>query len=411
MMNPSRISCAIKVWLLGLMVVAAPAIAAEVDPQAESLLRAMAEVITGAESLQVATVWTTDASASGLMNKSRTEGFVAREMPNRFTFRVTGDSPGAVILSDGAQMTTHLEKYRSYAQEPAPENLAVLEGGLVQKVIGQTPYHAFLLSADPYAALVGDASKIVYHGVEKHRDISCHRVEVFREGPGFNLFIQEEGQPLVRAIEPDTEAMEEQLSFRIPGIQVEIAFTYDWKIGEPIESSHFAFAPAEDLFRKPTLLAMLQAGPPHALLGKAAPSFSLQKLDGSEFTLADEIGEKIIILDFWSMRCGPCIQALPTLAEVAKEYESKGVILLAVNLGEPADMVQTFLENQEVELPVGLDLARMAATSYQVGPIPQTVLIGKNGVVENVHIGLPPDLKGVLSKELDTLIEGKSLLK
>lgn len=277
--------------------------------------------------------------------------------------------------------------------------------------MGQTPYHAFLLSADPYEALVGDASKIVYHGVEKHREIPCHRLEIFREGPGFNLYIQEEGQPLVRAIEPDTEAMEKQLSFRIPGIEVEIAFTYDWKIGEPIERSEFAFAPAEDLFRKPTLLAMLQAGPPHPLLGKEAPSFSLQKLDGSEFTLADAIGEKIIILDFWSMRCGPCIQALPTLAEVAKEYESKGVILLAVNLGEPVDMVQTFLENQEVELPVGLDLARAAATSYQVGPIPQTVLIGKNGVVENVHIGLPSDLKGVLTKELDTLIEGKSLLK
>lgn len=410
-MNASRISYAKKVWLLGLMAVSAPAFSAEVDPKAESLLRAMAEVVKGAESLQVATVWTTDASASGLMNKSRTEGFVAREAPNRFAFRVTGDSPGAVILSDGAQMTTHLEKYRSYAQEPAPEHFALLEGGLVQKVMGQTPYHAFLLSADPYEALVGDASKIVYHGVEKHREIPCHRLEIFREGPGFNLYIQEEGQPLVRAIEPDTEAMEKQLSFRIPGIEVEIAFTYDWKIGEPIERSEFAFAPAEDLFRKPTLLAMLQAGPPHALLGKEAPSFSLQKLDGSEFTLSEELGEKIVILDFWSMRCGPCIQALPTLAEVAKEYESKGVVLLAVNLGEPADMVQTFLENQEVELPVGLDLARAAATSYQVGPIPQTVLIGKNGIVENVHIGLPHDLKGVLTKELDTLIEGKSLLK
>jgi len=387
------------------------AFGAEIDPKAEEVLRKMADLLKNAKTYQVSSTWVTDASAQGLQNKSVSNGRVILERPNKFVFRMSGDSPQTLVLSDGNQLTTYLEKYRGIAHEPIPEDFSSMAGSLVSQVIGQTPYHAFLFSTDPYTALVGDASKIAYHGVETRNEVPCHHLEVFRPGPGFDLYIQEGEQPVVKAIVPDTEMMEKQMGYRIPGIEIDIDFTFeDWKIDQPIDSSVYAFAAPEDTFKKTSLLKMIQDGPPHALLGKKAPTFSLTKLDGSEFDLSKELGDKVVILDFWSMRCGPCVTALPTLAEVAKEYESKGVVLLAVNLGEPSDMIASFLENQEVELPVGLDMSRVAAMSYQVGPIPQTVLIGKNGVVENVHVGLPPDLKSVLTEEIDTLISGKSLL-
>ena len=398
-------------WMLGLLLFGGAAFAAEIDPKAEEILKKMEEYLKGSDSYQVSTTWITDASAGGLRNKTVSQGFIAVEKPNKFVFHLKGDSPETLMFSDGNHLTTYLEKYRGVATEAVSDDLSTMSGGLVAKVIGQTPYHGFLLSTEPSAGLIGDASKVVYHGTETKEGVSCHRIEIFRPGPGFNLFVEEGDRPVVRAIVPDTAMMEQQLSFRIPGIQVEVSFAFaDWKVNEPIPAALLTFTPPEDTFKKGTLLGMLQEGPPHALLGKKAPTFTLTKLDGSQFNLAEQLGDKVVILDFWSMRCGPCVMALPTLAEVAKEYESKGVVLLAVNLGEPSDQIKSFLENQEVDLPVGLDSTFVAATSYEVGPIPQTVLIGKNGVVENVHIGFPQDLKGVLSKELDTLIAGKSLL-
>ncbi|MCA9423677.1 MAG: DUF2092 domain-containing protein [Candidatus Omnitrophica bacterium] len=397
--------------LLGLLLIAPAAFGAEIDPKAQDVLNKMADYLESAKSYQVSTTWITDASAQGLQNKSVSHATVALERPNKFAFRLTGDSPKTVIISDGKELTSYLENYRSIAKEAVPDDFSSMAGSLVANVIGQTPYHGFLFTEDVSAGLVGDASKIAYHGIEEKDGVKCHHLEVFREGPGFQLYIQEGDQPVVRAIVPDTKMMEERLSYRVPGIQVEISFSFDdWKVNQPIDPSVFAFTPPEDTFKKDTLFAMIQAGPPHALLGKKAPTFSLTKLDGTEFDLSENLGDKVIVLDFWSMRCGPCVSALPTLAEVAKEYKDKGVVLLAVNLGEPQDMITSFLENKEVDLPVGLDMTRLAATTYQVGPIPQTVIIGKNGVIENVHIGLPPDLKSLLTKELDTLIAGKSLL-
>jgi hypothetical protein len=47
---------------------------------------------------------------------------------------------------------------------------------------------------------------------------------------------------------------------------------------------------------------------------------------------------------------------------------------------------------------------------YGVKGIPQTVLIGKDGTVQAVHVGVAPDLKKRLRRELDALVAGKGLV-
>ena len=41
--------------------------------------------------------------------------------------------------------------------------------------------------------------------------------------------------------------------------------------------------------------------------------------------------------------------------------------------------------------------------------IPQTVLIGKDGKVQVVHVGFGGDMNQLLTQELDQLLEGKDL--
>ena len=48
-------------------------------------------------------------------------------------------------------------------------------------------------------------------------------------------------------------------------------------------------------------------------------------------------------------------------------------------------------------------------SQHRVIGIPQTVIVGKDGSVQAVHVGVLPNLKEQLIKELDALVAGKRL--
>ncbi len=148
----------------------------------------------------------------------------------------------------------------------------------------------------------------------------------------------------------------------------------------------------------------------HPSLGKDAPAFKLDLLDGGNFDLSAVKGKKIIVLDFWATWCPPCRKALPILAEVTASYADKDVVFYAVNLQEEKDKITDFLAKEKIKCLVALDKDATVAKLYNVDGIPQSVIIGKDGVVQVVHVGLLPDLKEQLKKELDDLVAGKSLI-
>ena len=148
---------------------------------------------------------------------------------------------------------------------------------------------------------------------------------------------------------------------------------------------------------------------PHPLLAKPAPSFKLELLDGGEFDLSQQKDKNIVILDFWATWCGPCRRVMPIMEEIANEYKDKGVILIAVNLRESPQTIRSFLKEQGLHPIVALDKDGTVGTVYKAQAIPQTVIIGKEGIVQAVHVGALPNLKEILKKELNDLLAGKKL--
>ena len=146
------------------------------------------------------------------------------------------------------------------------------------------------------------------------------------------------------------------------------------------------------------------------MLGKPAPGFSLSLVGGGQVKLQDLRDKQVVILDFWGTWCGPCRRSLPILAELSEAYKAKGVAFYAVNEGESEEKVSEFLEKTKLKVTVALDKDGKVGNDYGVRGIPRTVLIGKDGSMQAVHVGYDPDMRKTLAAELDTLVAGKKLV-
>ena len=140
------------------------------------------------------------------------------------------------------------------------------------------------------------------------------------------------------------------------------------------------------------------------LVGKDAPAFELELLDGKPFRLADTRGQ-VVVLDFWATWCGPCLQAMPQVDRATRAFRDKGVKLVAVNLQETPKAITAMLERHKLDLTVALDRDGVVADRYGATAIPQTVLIGRDGKVARLYIGGGPDFETQLRDALLGLVE------
>jgi peroxiredoxin len=127
--------------------------------------------------------------------------------------------------------------------------------------------------------------------------------------------------------------------------------------------------------------------------GDMAPNFELKNLNGKSVQLADFRGQGVV-LNFWGSWCDPCKAEMPYINKALKSG-IKGVSVLGVNIQESPVTVSTFLEKNGLDIPVVLDQKGVVTGAYNIGPIPTTFLIDKNGKVVKKIIGSMTSVKEV----------------
>lgn len=121
-------------------------------------------------------------------------------------------------------------------------------------------------------------------------------------------------------------------------------------------------------------------------VGTTAPDFVLTDLKGREHRLSDYRG-KGVFLNFWGTWCKPCGREMPYMNELYPLYQKQGVEILAVNVGEPKLSVEKFAERFGLTFPIVIDRQDQVLNAYNVGPLPTTFLIDKNGEVKKIITG------------------------
>jgi hypothetical protein len=100
---------------------------------------------------------------------------------------------------------------------------------------------------------------------------------------------------------------------------------------------------------------------------------------------------------------------MPEIDGVAKKFADRGLVFYAVNVAEDAETVKDFLKSSGLEPPVVMDVDGNITQLYRADGIPQTVLIGKDGKVQVVHVGFADGLADILSQQIEDLLAGKDL--
>ncbi len=121
-------------------------------------------------------------------------------------------------------------------------------------------------------------------------------------------------------------------------------------------------------------------------VGNLAPDFQLQNLDGQAVSLSDFRGKPVLV-NFWASWCPPCRSEMPYIQEIYEEWSDKGLVILAVDIGESPSTVENFMQSYNLTFPALLDINQAVALEYNIRGIPTTFLIDKDGIIQDKMIG------------------------
>jgi peroxiredoxin len=125
-----------------------------------------------------------------------------------------------------------------------------------------------------------------------------------------------------------------------------------------------------------------QGGVPHYLgASLLAPDFSLPRQGGGEWKMSEQRG-KVIVMNFWTVTCRPCIQEMPTIELLAEMTEDWGdVEVVAVSTDRSWAEVETIIPRNS-RITSLLDVERKVVTDqFGTKLFPETWIIDANGVV------------------------------
>lgn len=137
------------------------------------------------------------------------------------------------------------------------------------------------------------------------------------------------------------------------------------------------------------------------ILGRPSPEWTAQDLEGHPHSLA-ELRGKIVVLDFWYRGCGWCLRAMPAIRRLARRFGRMPVAVVGISKDEdPADMAFTIAR-------MGLDYPNWRGPGvpklYGITGFPTLLVLDREGVVRDAHLGFDPDLEQKIAASVERLL-------
>jgi thiol-disulfide isomerase/thioredoxin len=147
-----------------------------------------------------------------------------------------------------------------------------------------------------------------------------------------------------------------------------------------------------------------RAGARQALQGHV-----LRTLDGDRVPLQSLRGD-VVVVNFWASWCTPCRRELPALDALNSEIAPKGARVLAVSIDTDPRNARRFAKAHQLRMPVYADGPDGLAKSLDLGAVPLTLVLDRDGDVVYASTGSDDKAIGELRGVVQRLVSTKAIV-
>ena len=141
--------------------------------------------------------------------------------------------------------------------------------------------------------------------------------------------------------------------------------------------------------------------------GKAAPEFSLSKLDGGDVD-SHALRGQVALLYIWFTGCPPCMKETPELVTLKQEFGDRGLTIVGANadrvLGLRYDdaVRRRYVQEQRINFPVVHWTRESDKTWGGISIFPTLFLIDRKGLIVRHWVGFvsPAELRQALAEQM-----------
>lgn len=118
-------------------------------------------------------------------------------------------------------------------------------------------------------------------------------------------------------------------------------------------------------------------------IGEQISPFEYEDINGN-LLKSEELKGKIIVLNFWSTGCGPCIKEMPQLNKIVEKMKDKDIIFIALASN---DNKQNLKDNFLTKHKFLYQIATIKGDDYNVNALPTHIIIDRSQKVVGEYIG------------------------
>ena len=124
--------------------------------------------------------------------------------------------------------------------------------------------------------------------------------------------------------------------------------------------------------------------------GSRAPDFQAVTLDTTPRMVSlDQYRGQVVLLNIWATYCVPCRVEMPSIENLQQTRANRGLHIVAVSIDDPTktQAIRNFVKHYGLTFQVLHDPDGRIAKTYQTTGVPETFVIGRDGVIRKKIIG------------------------
>lgn len=135
------------------------------------------------------------------------------------------------------------------------------------------------------------------------------------------------------------------------------------------------------------------------LLNKELPYLNFTDLNDKKYN-SNSIKDKFVVVKYWFISCKPCIEEMPELNNVVKQYENRNDIIFLSFALDGAEPLKSFLNKTQFDYNIIADSKNYVMDTLKINVFPTHMILNKDGLVIAVSANVE-----TLQKQLEKFVK------